>query len=187
VVEEQPISVQEQGLPANQPEGVAAGALPEVDGNPADELGPAAAAAALNGPLPESQAQGVVAGTKAEAMGAVAKQTADEPAADAAGVDAGAVAEAAAAADATAEPDAGAGVQAAAAVAAAAGNTVAAVGAAADAVRASAQEKARYTDNPTGVSELLVHGFPDVPLRCTIDTDVPETPTLHVERLLMSL
>jgi len=66
VVEAQPISVQEQDPPANLPTGLAAGALPDVDGNPADESGPAGAAAALHGALPEpaALAQATVATTE---------------------------------------------------------------------------------------------------------------------------
>ena len=183
VVEEQPISVQEQGSPDNQPEGVAAGALPDVDGNPADELGPAAAAAALNGPLPEAQAQrqAAGAGTAAAASGAGPNDEAvGRPGADAAAVDAGASAEAAAAADVTAEPDAGSEIQSAMG-AAAAGNTVAAVGGAADAVRAASQEKVRDADV---VYCLAVYGIwiAVYALSCAFDTNVPVASTLHAGR-----
>jgi len=98
VVEAQPISVQEQDPPVNLPTGLAAGALPEVDGNPADESGPAGAAAALHGALPESataaQAAAAVTEDPASQQTAVEAQPEAEPessaaAADGAAADAG--------------------------------------------------------------------------------------------------
>ena len=137
VAEEQPTAVHEQGLPANQLTGLAAGALPDVDGKPAEEAGLAAAAAAAaqaatvaTDDSAGQQASGVV---QPEAVPGSSAVAADGAAADAAGGGADQVASGSVVS---------AGLQAAAAVEPAAGASGSAPGTAGQTAPPSPQEQA---------------------------------------------